>query len=132
MRLSGIDAPEAWCREDAYHNQRVHGQRARDHLRNMLPPGTEITLRVCQVKTCAKLGRLLAHIKKGDLNVNKEMLRQGYALTYVVWPNNTEGGRFEALRSALVEARQNKRGIWNPVSETRRAKEYPRYHPAPI
>ena len=114
VRLLGIDAPEMWRREDPNHNQKVHGQRATDYLASLIPVGTEITLYTDQVKV-DKFNRLLANIKKGDLDINAEMLRQGHAVSYVVWPNNYYNGRFEVLRSAMVEAKQNERGIWNPV-----------------
>ncbi|MCL0063546.1 alkaline phosphatase [Peptococcaceae bacterium] len=115
VRLLGIDAPETFS-EDPSHNQIVHGQRATDYLASLIPVGTEITLYTDRRKLDG-LGRLLANIniKRGDLDVNAEMLRQGHAVSYVVWPNSYYDRRFEVLRSAMVEAMQNERGIWNPA-----------------
>ena len=114
MRLLGIDAPEKRPIDNFdYHNQVRHGQRATQFLEYLLPTGTEITLTMDQRNLCGR-GRLLATVEKGALNVNKQMLQQGYAAKFVVWPNSHYDGRFEALQGAMMEAKWAGRGIWSP------------------
>ena len=114
VRLLGIDAPETFAIDDFdYHNQARHGQRATQFLEYLLSAGTEITLTVDQRKLCSS-GRLLATVEKGDLDINKQMLRQGYVAKFVVWPNSYYEDRFTALQSAMLEAKRAERGIWSP------------------
>ncbi|MCL0086329.1 5'-nucleotidase C-terminal domain-containing protein [Thermodesulfovibrionales bacterium] len=120
VRLVGIDAPETFSIEGfAYYNQVRHGERATEALRRLLPIGTEIRLKTGPRKLCG-LGRLLAVIKLDGTDVNKKLLQQGYVVTFVVWPNSYDHGRFEALRSAMLEAKKFERGIWcatDPLEE---------------
>jgi len=107
VRLLAIDAPET----NYYgQNQGHHAFDAKTYLQQLLPPGTPITL-VTDTQEKDSYGRLLAHLFKGSRNVNKEMLLQGHAVTYYIWPNMMY---FEDYRNALLQAKQTGRGIWNP------------------
>jgi endonuclease YncB( thermonuclease family) len=118
IRLVGIDAPETFTVDGhAPGNQIVHGEASRDFLRNLLPHGTEITLMTDKVQIDG-YGRVLAYVHRGTLDVNRELLRQGHAVTHVIWPNTYS--RFSDFRSALLEARTAGRGMWypaNPIQE---------------
>ena len=88
-------------------------------LRYLTPVGTEITLNIGPHALCG-LGRLIAVVKVNSLDVNKELLRRRYVVKFVVWPNSYDHGRFEALRSAMLEAKEFERGIWcatDPLEE---------------
>ncbi|MBS4054576.1 MAG: thermonuclease family protein [Thermaerobacter sp.] len=115
VRLVGIDAPETFTVENhAPGNQVVpHGNASRDFLRSLLPHGTEITVVTDKVQTDG-FGRVLAYVHRGTLDVNRELLRQGNAVTHVIWPNTYS--RFSEFRSALLEARTAGRGMWNPAN----------------
>jgi endonuclease YncB( thermonuclease family) len=107
VRLLSIDAPESYYNGQS---QDPWGTDAKNYLTQLLPPGTPVTIET-DVEDTDAYGRLLAHVWKGSLDVNKEMLRQGYAVTYYIWPNMKY---FEDYQAAYLEAKQNGRGIWNP------------------
>jgi len=112
VRLLSIDAPETFFVDGVpAGDQVVHGRVSRDALRSLLPRGTQVTIVTDRIQTDA-FGRVLAHVYRGSLNLNAEMLRRGHAVTYVRWPNSY--GRFTAHRAALQEARLGGRGMWNP------------------
>jgi|GEM_PF-1216666 len=114
IRLVGIDAPETFA--VAGHppgNQIIHGESSRSFLQSLLPAGTVITVVTDRVEIDGS-GRVLGHVYRGALSVNREMLRQGHAVTYVRWPNTYS--RFNDFRSALLEARTAGRGMWNPAN----------------
>lgn len=109
MRFVGIDAPET--------AQSPWGAESRASLLALIPPGTSVTLRTDFV-TADAFGRLLAAVVREDgLDVNREQVRLGHAVTYFIWPNVAA---FDSYRTAQIEAQQNARGIWsrtNPLRE---------------
>jgi micrococcal nuclease len=56
-------------------------------------------------------GRLLAYFYVGEVMVNAELVRQGYALLSTFPPNVTHEALFVRLQR---EAREAKRGLWGP------------------
>jgi endonuclease YncB( thermonuclease family) len=107
IRLLSIDTPETNYQGKS---QEPWGTSAKNYLHELLPSGTRVTIET-DVEAKDQYGRLLAHIYKGSLDVNKEMLRQGQAVTYFIWPNMHN---FKDFQLAYLEAKQNSRGIWNP------------------
>lgn len=85
---------------------------ARDALRSLLPQRTPITIQT-DAEEKDVYDRVLGHVirDKDKLNTNKEQLRAGHAVTYVIWPNTAF---FEEYRTAQIEAQNNGLGIWNP------------------
>jgi endonuclease YncB( thermonuclease family) len=109
VRLVGIDAPEM-----GGDTQEPWATQSRDFLRSILPRRTGVTVHT-DVEETDIYGRVLGRvIRDADaLDANREQLRRGHAVTYVIWPNQA---RFESNRSAQIEAQQNGRGIWDPAS----------------
>jgi endonuclease YncB( thermonuclease family) len=107
VRMLSIDTPETNYQGQA---QEPWGTAAKNYLNQLLPSGTRVTIETDVEETDA-YGRLLAHIHKGSLDINKEMVRQGHAVTYYIWPNMLH---FEEYQQAYLEAKQNGRGMWNP------------------
>ncbi|MDR5682563.1 MAG: thermonuclease family protein [Armatimonadota bacterium] len=107
VRFLNIDAPEM----DG-DTQEPWATRSRDHLRQLLPQRTKITIET-DVEAKDAYGRILGHVRreKDALNTNREQLRMGHAVTYVIWPNQAY---FEDYRQAQIEAQQNSRNIWDP------------------
>ncbi|RAL22578.1 thermonuclease family protein [Thermoflavimicrobium daqui] len=107
VRMLSIDAPETNYNGQS---QSPWGTNAKNYLSQLLPSGTKVTI---ETDTEAKdaYGRLLAHVKKGTLNVNKEMVRQGHAVTYYIWPNMKY---FTDYQSAYLEAKNSGKGMWSP------------------
>jgi micrococcal nuclease len=60
-----------------------------------------------------RFGRLLAYVYVSDVMLNAELLRQGFAQTLTISPNDAESGRFERIEA---EARDSGRGLWGACS----------------
>ncbi len=98
VRLIGIDTPE---RGEPYYRE------ATQQLRELIE-GKNIRMEK-DVSERDRYGRLLRHIYVGDLWVNAEMIRAGYA-RFVTFPPDVKHVRiFERLER---EARENQRGLW--------------------
>ena len=106
VRLLSIDTPETNFQGK---NQGEHAFAATNYLSQLLPVGTTIQIEVGTEHTDL-YGRLLAYIYKGNLDINKEMVRKGYAVTYFIYPNLSYFGEYQ---NALVQARSQGLGIWN-------------------
>lgn len=107
VRFLNIDSPEM----DG-DTQEPWATESRDHLRALLPQRTPITIHT-DVEEQDIYDRTLGHVVRDSdsLNTNREQLRMGHAVTYVIWPNMAN---FEDYRTAQIEAQDNGRGIWNP------------------
>ena len=57
-----------------------------------------------------RYGRLLAYVYRGDLLVNAELVRQGYAKPLEIAPNLAHAAE---LRQLAVSARRGHRGLWS-------------------
>jgi endonuclease YncB( thermonuclease family) len=105
VRFLHIDAAET--------SQSPWGDQATRALLQLLPPGTEIRIELEQMRIDA-FGRVLGHVFRRDgVDVNREQLRNGQGVLFVIWPNV---GRFEEYRAAEIEAQAGGRGIWNPAA----------------
>lgn len=104
VRYIGIDAPEI------------------SHEGNVGEPGGAITTRLnrhllasrrvrleLDVETRDRYGRLLAYVWVGDMMVNAELVRQGYARALVIPPNVRYAGLLQRLEG---DARHALRGLW--------------------
>ena len=109
VRMLGVDAPESNFNGKA---QEPHGLQAKQFLASLLPVGTTVQVET-DMEVRDRYGRLLAYVYKGEQNANMEVLRQGHAVTYQIYPNLSH---LEEFREALMEAMQNTRGIWNPAN----------------
>ncbi len=100
VRLFGIDAPEynQTCNGSA--GEYPCGRKARDALRALLRNRTIS----CRSFETDRYGRAVSVCKDGDLEINREMVRQGWAVAY--FRHST------AYAAAQKEARAARRGIW--------------------
>ena len=110
VRYIGIDAPEihhpTWGEEP--------GGREAAALNRRLVGGRHVRLEL-DVRARDQYGRLLAYVWTGDLMVNAEVVRLGYAQVMTVPPNV----RYQALFLKLQrEARAAGRGLWAASSPT--------------
>jgi endonuclease YncB( thermonuclease family) len=111
LRFLNIDAPEL-----GGSTQEPWATAARTNMAQLLPAGAEVVIETDRDRTDA-FNRVLGHAVRPDgLNVNKEQLRMGHAVLYVIWPNLA---RFEEYRSAQLEAQSAGRGVWNATSSLR-------------
>lgn len=98
VRLHAIDAPE---------KQQSFGQQAKKHLSDLVYK-QNITLSITDTD---RYGRSVADIQLGSLNVNQQMVKDGYAWAY----QRYGGSRYLQDEKA---ARQAKLGLWrdaNPI-----------------
>ena len=110
VRYIGMDAPEIhhpiWGAEP--------GGREAAALNRRLVGGRHVRLEL-DVRARDQYGRLLAYVWAGDLMVNAELVRLGYAQVMTVPPNV----RYQALFLKLQrEARAAGRGLWAASSPT--------------
>lgn len=107
IRMLGVDAAESSFEGKA---QEPHGLAAKAFLQNFLPVGTTVQVET-DMETRDRYRRWLGYVYKGETNVNAELLRQGHAVTYQIYPNLSH---LDEFREAMMEAMQAKREIWNP------------------
>jgi endonuclease YncB( thermonuclease family) len=104
VRLLNIDAPELGGA-----SQEPWARASRDSLLALLPAGATVQV-LTDRTTIDSFGRVLGIIVRNDgLDVNREQLRFGHAVTYFIWPN---AERFADYRLAQIEAQNADRGIW--------------------
>ncbi len=96
LRLEGLDAPELRQTCLAAQGEVACGRNARDRLAAMLDDG-KVT---CRIGKRDRYGRGLALCSVSGLDVNRELVRTGFAVA---------SGDYEAEES---EARRQRRGIW--------------------
>ena len=111
LRFLNIDAPEL-----GGDTQEPWATASRSQLQQLLPATTQITIETDQERVDA-FGRVLGHALRADgLNTNREQLRQGQAVLYVIWPNMAH---FVEYRGAQIEAQAAGRGVWNAATPLR-------------
>jgi endonuclease YncB( thermonuclease family) len=111
LRFLNIDAPEL-----GGDTQEPWAASARAQLQQLLPGSTEITIETDQERTDS-FGRVLGHaIRTDGVNANREQLRLGHAVLYVIWPNVAH---FAEYRSAQIQAQAAALGIWSTTSPLR-------------
>ena len=106
VRLINIDAPETYYLGE---RQAPWGRLSRRHLEKLLPRGSRVTLRT-PPSPLDRYGRTLAIIIYRGTNINLEMVRSGWAVTYLVYPAM---GMIDAFREAQSAAMAGKRGIFS-------------------
>ncbi len=100
VRYLGIDTPELSDRQpwakDAYQRNR------------QLVEGKMVRLEY-DVEKKDRFGRLLAFVWVEDLLVNEELVKEGLAYVYYIYPNEKYG---ERLKTAQAVALREKKGLW--------------------
>ncbi|HSE04327.1 MAG TPA: thermonuclease family protein [Methylomirabilota bacterium] len=111
VRYIGIDTPET------YHPTRGEepGGRAATEVNGRLVADRAVRLEP-DVQLRDRYGRLLAYVwvpgrDGGELMVNAELVRLGYAQVLTVPPNVRHA---ELFRKLAAEAREHRRGLWAP------------------
>jgi micrococcal nuclease len=104
VRYIGIDTPESVIPGEA---PECFGKRAAA-LNRSLVEGEHVTLRFGDERR-DHYDRLLAYVYAGDLFVNGEIVRRGFARTLAIAPNTDFADRFTRLEQAAANAG---RGLW--------------------
>jgi micrococcal nuclease len=111
VRLIGVDTPEI---VDPRKPVQYFGKEASEFTTSLIS-GKLVRLEIQTAPTSRdRYGRLLAHVyrQSDGLLVNKEIIRQGYGHAYTKYP--FDHARMEDFRAAEREAREHKRGLWEP------------------
>lgn len=74
VRLYGVDTPET------HGETKEKGLESKKFVEKLLPINTEVLVKT--VKTNEKYGRFLASILMGDIDVSKELVKNGLAVEY--------------------------------------------------
>jgi len=93
IRFMGIDTPESRTRDKV---EKRFGKGAKHRLVEMLEQNDN-KFKVVSHGT-GKFGRVLGELFIGDLNINKQMIKEGHAVAYF-------GGSKQEVKDALLEAR---------------------------
>jgi micrococcal nuclease len=104
VRYIGIDTPES---VDPRSPVECFGEEARDFNESLLRKGN-VRL-VFDEEQRDRFGRLLAYVYVGEIMLNAELLRGGFAETMTIPPNDAEYERFEQIEA---EARNSELGRW--------------------
>lgn len=102
IRIACIDTPER--------GQNPFYQQAKDRLIELLPRGTNITVK--DTDTTAG-NRIVAEIFRGRNSINIQMVKEGKAVAYCKHLNVCPSSR-NGLLSAETAARKAGLGVWNP------------------
>jgi endonuclease YncB( thermonuclease family) len=108
VRLLQIDAPEAG---ECYYAE------ARAALSALAPPNASVVLETdSQLDTVDRYGRLLRYLRRGSMDVNVELVRQGAAAPYFF--DGDRGRKANRLLGAARTAKSAKRGLWGASPAT--------------
>jgi endonuclease YncB( thermonuclease family) len=107
IRLYGIDAPEyrQSCR-DKYNAEYACGKKSANALRELVQ-GKEVS---CTSIETDRYGRAVSVCKFGEMEINREIVRLGWAVAY--------SRHSLSYVSAEAEAKRAKRGIWAGTFES--------------
>jgi micrococcal nuclease len=104
VRYIGIDTPESVAPGEPVE---CFGERAA-RFNARLVAGERVRL-AFDAERRDRYGRLLAYVYVGELFVNAELVRRGYARTLTIAPNDSFADRFDRLQQA---AGSSGRGLW--------------------
>lgn len=105
VRYIGIDTPESVDPDSAVE---CFGPEAKAFNESQLEAGT-VRLEFDEERR-DRYGRLLAYVYVGELMLNAELLRQGYAETMTIAPNDSRADRFRQIEA---DARKEGLGLWS-------------------
>ena len=78
LRLHGIDTPESRTRDL---EEKKLGLAAKERVKELCPVGSTVTIKTIKDGR-GKFGRILGEIYVGDVNVNKQLIKEGHAVEY--------------------------------------------------
>lgn len=116
VRLLGIDTPEIAhpaFGDRAATTAECYGDEAAAFTAGLLPAGTQVRLER-DVVGRDHFGRLLAHVHRGEVYVNVELVRRGYAQPLFIAPNAVNRDVIVAAASA---AEAEDVGLWGRCAD---------------
>lgn len=111
VRILNVDTPET---KDPNEAVECLGPEAAEETERLLPPGAHVTLRHDKTQE-DRYGRTLAHLRLDDgTDIGTALARAGLGVPVVVGNNDSRIGE---VRAAFSEAREAKRGFFDPEEE---------------
>lgn len=104
VRLACIDSPER--------AQSPWGKQSTARLKQLLPPGTAVQVRMI---TRDRYGRTVAELYLSKQSVNLQMVKEGQAVVYRQYLNGCAATKDQYLQ-AEAQARKQRLGFWNQKS----------------
>jgi micrococcal nuclease len=104
VRLACVDAPEM--------KQQPYGQAASNRLKQLLPVGQAVTLRIADTD---RYGRSVAKVYVGDTSINLALVQEGQAAVYRQYLGGCPELR-DRLLSAEASAKQRRLELWAQAS----------------
>ena len=105
VRFLGVDTPESYYQGQS---QGEPAQKAKKFLRTTLRRDDPVVIELDQ-QPCDMYGRLLGYVRKGNMDVNQEILRQGWGVNFCIFPNLS---RCEQYGRVLEQAQAARRGLF--------------------
>ena len=112
VRLACIDAPET--------SQSPYGMEARRALQDLLPIGSQVTLRT---KATDRYGRSVAEVLKGSTNINQFLVGSGNAFVYWQYISGCDRQTYSRLEN---DTRLKGVGVWGVPGGIQRPWDYRR------
>ena len=78
LRLHSIDTPESRTRDL---EEKKLGLAPKERVKELCPVGSTVTIKTIKDGR-GKFGRILGEIYVGDVNVNKQLIKEGHAVEY--------------------------------------------------
>lgn len=108
VRLLGTDSPEV---DVNGHTQGEAATKARDYLRSLLPIGAAVIVNTTDEDVTDKHNRLLGQVVFEQMDLNKEMLRSGWSVFYLIAPFDKTMAKIYSATSK--EAFEAARGLYS-------------------
>ncbi|WP_414047532.1 thermonuclease family protein [Macrococcus equi] len=105
---------ESLIKTDLNQNQKYFGELAKKALNEKLTAGMDITVKVNKDHVTDDYGRVLGQVIRtnDNVNVNLEMVKEGFASTYFIWPVLSMDD-YQMFQSAVKAAQSSGLGMWN-------------------
>ena len=108
IRMLTIDTPETHYRGMS---QGRWAEAASAHLKKLLSVGDSVFIEFDE-EHCDSYGRVLGHVWKDKVNINRKMVADGFAVNYCIYPNTKRCQEYSWVANKNFRARK---GIFGPT-----------------
>tara|TARA_R100001082_G_scaffold101102_1_gene70535 strand:+ start:836 stop:1264 length:429 start_codon:yes stop_codon:yes gene_type:complete len=106
VRLYGIDTPESRTRD---RDEKARGKMAGAFLKEAIEKGEKVVIQTKLKDSRGKFGRVLGDVVVDEVNINKSMIENNYAVAYHGQSKDDVEAEHLVNRTKLIE-----RGLFNP------------------
>jgi micrococcal nuclease len=101
VRMYGIDTPESRTRDK---EEKYRGLLSKEALKEHLKVSKEVILKTKKGEETGKFGRILAEVWIDGVNINKQLIKDGYAVAYHGQSKESVEKKHDSNRKKLIEA----------------------------